>query len=166
MPPALPCALLLGTSRWPKCAMPVRSPTPAALSEVGDDKSPEELWTFGYESGCQSGKQFLVHNVPIHGRCGKRRSPRVQPSTIPVIEPGTFWLVVRDFTTSHTPPGGGTHKVTLTRTYVCLFIYFTFSNNFSHTKSIVKPLLLIHYEHGRRILELQLLSTDYNGTLI
>ena len=37
-------------------------------------------------------------NVPVHGRCGERRSPTVYPSTRPGIEPGTFWLAVRDLT--------------------------------------------------------------------
>ena len=37
-------------------------------------------------------------NVPVHGRCGERRSPKVQPSTRPGIEPGTSWLAVRDLT--------------------------------------------------------------------
>ena len=29
-------------------------------------------------------------NVPVHGRCGERRSPKVQPSISPGIEPGIF----------------------------------------------------------------------------
>ena len=37
-------------------------------------------------------------NVPVHGQCGERRSPKVQPSTRPGIEPGTSWLAVRDLT--------------------------------------------------------------------
>ena len=37
-------------------------------------------------------------NVPVHGRCGERRSSEVQLSTRPGIEPGTFWLVIRDLT--------------------------------------------------------------------
>ena len=32
-------------------------------------------------------------NVPVHRWCGERRSPKVQPSTRPEIEPGTFLLV-------------------------------------------------------------------------
>ena len=46
-----------------------------------------------------------------HGRCGERRSPKVQPSTRPGIEPGTFWLAVRDLTNcanlAHTYNTGG-----------------------------------------------------------
>ena len=35
----------------------------------------------------------------VQERCGaERRSPKAQPSTRPGIEPGTFWLVVRDLT--------------------------------------------------------------------
>ena len=37
-------------------------------------------------------------NFPVHRRCGERRSPKVQPSTRRGIEPGTFWLAVRDLT--------------------------------------------------------------------
>ena len=37
-------------------------------------------------------------NVPVHGRCGERRSPKVQPSTRPGFELGTSWLAVRDLT--------------------------------------------------------------------
>ena len=37
-------------------------------------------------------------NVPVHRRCGERRSPKVQPSTRPGIEPRTFRLAVRDLT--------------------------------------------------------------------
>ena len=37
-------------------------------------------------------------NVPVHGRCGERKSPKVQPSTRPGIEPRTSWLAVRDLT--------------------------------------------------------------------
>ena len=37
-------------------------------------------------------------NIPVHAWCGKRRSPKVQPSTRPGIEPGTSWLAVRDLT--------------------------------------------------------------------
>ena len=37
-------------------------------------------------------------NVPVHGRCGERKSPKVQPSTRPGLEPGTSWLAVRDLT--------------------------------------------------------------------
>ena len=37
-------------------------------------------------------------NVPVHGRCGERRSTKVQPSTRPGLEPGTSWLAVRDLT--------------------------------------------------------------------
>ena len=37
-------------------------------------------------------------NVPVHRRCDERRSLQFQPSTRPGIEPGTFWLVVRDLT--------------------------------------------------------------------
>ena len=38
-------------------------------------------------------------NVPVHGRCGEIRSPKIQPSTRPGIEPsGTFWLAIRDRT--------------------------------------------------------------------
>ena len=37
-------------------------------------------------------------NVPLHERCGERRSPKVQPSTRPGIEPGTSQLAVRDLT--------------------------------------------------------------------
>ena len=37
-------------------------------------------------------------NVAVHGWCGERRSPKVQPSTRPGIEPGTSWLAVRDLT--------------------------------------------------------------------
>ena len=40
----------------------------------------------------------LVFNVPVHGRCGERRLPKVQPSTRPEIEPGSSWLAVRDIT--------------------------------------------------------------------
>ena len=34
--------------------------------------------------------------IPIHRRCGERRSPKVQPSNRRDIEPGTFCLAVRD----------------------------------------------------------------------
>ena len=37
-------------------------------------------------------------NPPVHGRCGERRSPNVQPSTRRRIEPGTSWLAIRDLT--------------------------------------------------------------------
>ena len=37
-------------------------------------------------------------NVPVHRRCGERSSPKAQPSTRSGIEPGTFWLAVRDLT--------------------------------------------------------------------
>ena len=35
-------------------------------------------------------------NVLVHGRCGERRSPKVQLSTVPGIEPETSRLAVRD----------------------------------------------------------------------
>ena len=37
-------------------------------------------------------------NVPVRGQCDERRSPKVQPSTRPGIEPGTSWLAVIDIT--------------------------------------------------------------------
>ena len=37
-------------------------------------------------------------NAPVHGQCGERRLPKVQPSTRPGIEPWTFWLAVGDLT--------------------------------------------------------------------
>ena len=37
-------------------------------------------------------------NVPVHGRCGKRRSPKVQSSTRPGIETRTSWLAVSNLT--------------------------------------------------------------------
>ena len=44
-------------------------------------------------------------NALVHGRCGERRSPKVQPlDQARDIEPGTSWLVVGDLTnvpTSH-----------------------------------------------------------------
>ena len=39
-------------------------------------------------------------NVPVHGRCGERRSSKVQHSARPGIEPRTSSLVVRDLTSS------------------------------------------------------------------
>ena len=37
-------------------------------------------------------------NVSVYGRCGERRSPKIQPLTRPGIESGTFLLAVRDLT--------------------------------------------------------------------
>ena len=54
-------------------------------------------------------------NVPIHGQCGERRLPKVQPSTLPGIEPRTFWLAVRDLTNCALTSLGIYSTKTLTR---------------------------------------------------
>ena len=45
-----------------------------------------------------AGPTSLESSFVVNGRCGERRSPKVQPSTRPGIKPGTFWLAVRDLT--------------------------------------------------------------------
>ena len=51
--------------------------------------------------------------------CGERRSPKVQPSTRPGIEPGTCWLAVRDLTNC----ANLAHTVFVCLLFVCLFVY-------------------------------------------
>ena len=44
-------------------------------------------------------KTVSLYKICVHGRCGERRSPKVQPSIRPGIEPETSCLAVKSFTT-------------------------------------------------------------------
>ena len=57
-------------------------------------------------------QQDQLLNFPVNGQCGERRSPKVQPSNRPGIEPGTSWLAVRDLTNC-AKPRTHTYHVTL-----------------------------------------------------
>ena len=66
---------------------------------------------------------------------GKRRSPKVQPSTRLGIEPRTFWLAVRDFTNcaslTHTAPTSHTLSVCLS-----LFLFLSKERLLSPSDSV------------------------------
>ena len=68
---------------------------PKWISRLFSDPLKWRVWT-RYQASTVKWKRFF--NVPVHGRCGERMSPKVQPSTRPGIEAGTFWLAVRDLT--------------------------------------------------------------------
>ena len=78
-------------------------------------------------------------NVPVHGRCGERRSPKVQPSTRQGLEPGTSRLAVRDLTNC----ANLAHTLHLfsTKSKIYLVSVSFFSASLSCTKKVCKSLL-------------------------
>ena len=62
-------------------------------------------------------------NVPVHGRCGERRSPKVQPLTRPGVEPRTSWLAVRNHTNCTNLPH--MHTCTCTHTHLTFVVPLT-----------------------------------------
>ena len=87
MVPSRPGSLCRGGARW-------QSTPPVENNLVLSSTS---VWFFQFprQNRERPGQQL---NLPVHRRLGKRRSPKVQSSTRPEIEPGTFCLIVRDCT--------------------------------------------------------------------